>query len=172
MRCNLKKLSYTPDKTVLQNIINSWSKLAKGEELNHNNFDLFVRFISSWVAFNAIYEMTCSSVNGDRNKVREFAKIDDAQSLHIALLDNEGYKDAVDVLADKGILKLPRARDRQLIENINSLEEVLLCVYQVRCNLFHGGKTPENPRDREVVSAALMIVSSLINPFVEKINKV
>lgn len=172
MSCSYEKLSYTADKEVIQNIINNWSKLSKGEQLEEADFNLFIKFISLWVTFNAIYELTCSSVGGDRNKVRAFSKLPEAQAIHLELMKGTSYKQAVDILSEKGILKLPNRSSRQEISDINNLEEVLLCVYQVRCNLFHGGKTPEDPRDREVVGAAYTIVSSLIDPFIQKINEV
>lgn len=172
MSCNYEKLSYTPDKEVIKGIINNWSKLSRGEQLDENDFDLFIRFISLWVTFNAIYELSCSSVRGDREKVKKFSAIDKAKNVHIKSMHTEKYKEAVKVLAEKGILKLPKNNSRQKITDINNLEEVMLCVYQVRCNLFHGGKTPENPRDVEVVEAAYTIVSYLIDPFIKKINEV
>lgn len=172
MSCNYEKLSYTPDKEVIQNIINNWSKLSKGEQLEEADFDLFVKFISLWVTFNAVYELTCSSVRGDRAKVSAFSKLSEAQEIHIELMGNQAYKHAVDILAERGILILPGRNSRQEISDINNLDEVMLCVYQVRCNLFHGGKTPEDPRDTEVVGAAYTIVDTLIEPFIQKINEV
>lgn len=46
-----------------------------------------------------------------------------------------------------------------------NLTEVLLCVYQMRCNLFHGGKLPGNPRDEALAEAGHAIVSGLIEPY-------
>jgi hypothetical protein len=172
MSCNYENLSYTSDKEVIQSIINNWSKLSKGEQLKDTDFNLFIKFISLWVTFNAIYELTCSSVRGDRYKVRAFSKLIEAQAMHIELMSDLSYKQAVGILAEQGILKLPNRSSRQEISDINNLEEVMLCVYQVRCNLFHGGKTPENPRDTEVVEAAYRIVGTLIEPFIQKINEV
>lgn len=172
MSCSYAKLSYTPDKEVIQNIINNWSKLSKGEQLEEADFDLFIKFISLWVTFNAIYELTCSSVSGDKNKVSAFSKLTEAQEIHIGLMGSTAYKQAVDILAENGILKLPHRSSRQEISDVNNLEEVMLCVYQVRCNLFHGGKTPEDARDAEVVGAAYTIVDTLIEPFIQKINGV
>lgn len=172
MSCSYEKLSYTPDKEVIQNIINNWSKLSKGEQLEEADFDLFIKFISLWVTFNAIYELTCSSVRRDRAKVSAFSKLSEAQDIHIELMGSTAYKQAVDILAERGIFKLPNRSSRQEINDINNLEEVMLCVYQVRCNLFHGGKTPEDSRDKEVVEAAYTIVGTLIEPFIQKINEV
>lgn len=172
MSCDFEKLSYTADKSVLQKIINNWFKLAKGEALPHDDFDIFIKFMSSWVAFNAIYEFTCSAVQRDREKVIAFSTMPMAQEIHTELMIVPTYKEAVTILAEKGILKLPSNSNRQHIGDINNLKEVLLCVYQVRCNLFHGGKTPESPRDREVVQAAYEIVTRLMEPFIVKINEV
>jgi hypothetical protein len=39
-------------------------------------------------------------------------------------------------------------------------------LYQVRCNLFHGSKDPDNSRDRMLVRASLGILEDLV-PTVE-----
>ncbi|WP_158745258.1 hypothetical protein [Acidisphaera sp. L21] len=38
-----------------------------------------------------------------------------------------------------------------LLGDTPSWEQLLRTIYQVRCNLFHGEKSPQNPRDRQLV---------------------
>jgi hypothetical protein len=73
------------------------------------------------------------------------------------------YGKAVDVLAEHGVQQLNGYTTRR-IRNRSNLTEVISAVYQVRCNLFHGGKTPENPRDERLVEASHCIVLKLVGP--------
>ena len=39
---------------------------------------------------------------------------------------------------------------------------LLLSVYQVRCNLFHGGKSPDNKRDLKLVESSAEIMNGYL----------
>jgi hypothetical protein len=41
-------------------------------------------------------------------------------------------------------------------------EQVLRTIYQVRCNLFHGQKSPENARDGELILKSHMILRAFL----------
>ncbi len=73
------------------------------------------------------------------------------------------YRDAVALLKELGVGN-PRGYNRRIRDERN-LTEVCSCLYQVRCNLFHGGKLPGNPRDERLVEASYVIVSKLIAPY-------
>ncbi len=51
----------------------------------------------------------------------------------------------------------PHQGDRRLI-----LGNVLSAVYQVRCNLFHGGKSITSENDRRIVGAAFRVLTHLL----------
>jgi len=38
--------------------------------------------------------------------------------------------------------------------NINNLEEILRFIYQIRCNFFHGQKSPKNSRDVTLITSS------------------
>jgi hypothetical protein len=42
------------------------------------------------------------------------------------------------------------------------LEQLLRTIYQVRCNLFHGEKSPQSFRDRDLVFASDRILARFI----------
>lgn len=44
-------------------------------------------------------------------------------------------------------------------------KEILWVLYTVRCNLFHGGKEPNNENDVEVVSKALPLLQIIVSDF-------
>jgi hypothetical protein len=126
--------------------------------------DPFMRFITAWIAFNALYAEMSQTVDGDLNQVREFANDPELVSAHQHLLkhpDLPDYSEAVDVLGASGVLNLKTGR-RRTIAARKSLLDVLGCIYQVRCNCFHGGKRMDDDRDRRLVRASFVIIVNLL----------
>jgi len=152
----------------LDEIIGTWYKLAsKGNVEAEENTNSFFKFIAVWVAFNALYASRYSSESNDRPQVMRFAGEPEVVDTHRQLVrENEQYLDAINTLKGRGVGNLRNGGARN-ISNPNNLNEVLSCVYQVRCNLFHGGKAPGNPRDERLVEASYIIVSNLIAPFIK-----
>ena len=56
------------------------------------------------------------------------------------------------------------------ISNINSFDELLDVIYQVRCNLFHGQKSAIDANDRELVDLAFHILSKIFKPMALRIQ--
>jgi hypothetical protein len=149
----------------LSDIIRAWHTLATGGEVDRS--DVLFRFVAVWVAFNALYASRHSSDVGDWDQVRSFAGDPDAVDRHRELVrTDDEYSLAVDTLSERCVRNLNGYGTRR-IRDRNSLTDVASCVYQVRCNLFHGGKTPEDPRDARLVGACHTIVLKLIEPFVD-----
>jgi hypothetical protein len=71
------------------------------------------------------------------------------------------YREAVRYLEDWPPANPERSRR---IGDTGDLEQVLLCVYQVRNNLFHGGKMPDSSRDGRIVRESFTIVSKILRP--------
>lgn len=137
-----------------------WYRLSKGEMVDHA--DPFFRFVAAWVAFNAFYSSRMFDEVGDWNQVRAYAGEPEVIDHHRKLLrEDRDYADAVEVLKDKGVYDTVN-KWRRSIRDARNFTEVASCLYQVRCNLFHGGKTPENTRDRDLVTAAHTITSRII----------
>jgi hypothetical protein len=150
----------------LDNIIQTWYRLARGEDVERS--DIFFQFVAIWVAFNALYSSTAYDDAGDFNQVRTFAGIAEVIDRHRKLLDeNAQYSSAIQVLQSHGVRDLSSGIVRR-IDNPRNLTRVASCVYQVRCNLFHGGKAPGNTRDEKLVKASYIIVTKLIEPFLNE----
>jgi hypothetical protein len=158
--------------------IRTWHQIGLGEQVDRS--DVFFRFIATWVAFNAIY-CSRSAAQGcdlerthDAKHVSGFASDPEVIARHVQLLSvDPEYHSAVHVLADEGVAKLISTRrcSRQNITCVEDAKQVLLCVYQVRCNLFHGQKTPDSGRDRSLVNAAYTILIRIIRPCVDDVDK-
>ncbi len=71
-------------------------------------------------------------------------------------------------LADYEVIdmRFPERPGRKL-GNVDSLFELMQIIYQIRCNLFHGKKSMDDPHDLELVQLAYRILSRIYRPFVE-----
>lgn len=150
-------------------IIQKWYTLASGGDIDKS--DVFFRFVAVWVAFNALYTSLYGDEVGDFNQVRSFSGSPKAIDRHRELISRDvDYLRAINTLKERGVLDLSRQFRRRQIRDPNNLTEVASCLYQVRCNLFHGSKMPDNPRDEHLVKASFVIVSKLIQPFLNSLN--
>ena len=142
-----------------------WYRLSKGEAIDQS--DPFFRFVAAWVAFNAFYSSRMYDEVGDWNQVRAYAGEPEVVARHRTLLGTDSeYEQAVKVWSETGVYDTASRTHRQ-IRDARNLTQVASCLYQVRCNLFHGGKTPGNMRDRLLVVAAFTITSRLIEGALE-----
>src|SRR5712664_1724067 len=124
----------------------------------------FMRFMTAWIGLNALYAEESQTVDGDRNQVRAFARDDRLLRAHCDLMRDEllpDYARSVDVLAARGVRNLRNNRVCKLGGD-RPLVDVLDCIYQVRCNCFHGGKHQADRRDRDLVTASFVIVINLL----------
>jgi hypothetical protein len=129
--------------------------------------DPFLRFMYAWVGFNALYADKESTVGGDRNQVRSFAGDAHLVQIHKTLLRGDHvleYPQSVDVIAERGVTNL-RNGHVCTIRKSKPLPDVLECIYQVRCNCFHGGKEAGNARDRALVTASFVVVANLLSHY-------
>jgi hypothetical protein len=84
---------------------------------------------------------------------------------HAILLEQlPPYGAAIDALALQGVRNVKTGQVRN-ISKMKSLNEVLSCVYQVRCNYVHGGKHGDNPRDRLLVKAGFVVIANLLSMY-------
>lgn len=147
----------------IQEIAQKWYTLASGGEVERR--DTFFRFIATWIAFNALYASMHSNTEGDRKQVRSFSKKPEAIDRHLELLKVDSkYRESVSILQERGVYD-PRRRRPWKISEEYDLSQVAECFYQVRCNLFHADKMPGDPRDEHLVEASYLIVSKLVEPY-------
>ena len=127
--------------------------------LEHHD-DSFMRFMMHWIAFNWLY----SSEEGEqteRQKIKKYYK------------HNRKMFDKYDPFVYSYIkifLQSPIFNDLNLNDSFrdyegvkqNSVESLLMSIYQVRCNLFHGSKSLRSERDLELVSASANILEGYL----------
>lgn len=122
----------------------------------------FAGFISAWIALNALYALVSPNESGDRKQLRRFAALEKVRAEHTLALVEEDYRGAVRSLASQGVYNSQNGRTLAIADE-RDLSNVLDAVYQVRCNLFHGRKSPRDLRDHRVIEAARIITYRLVD---------
>lgn len=137
-------------------LIRRWFEKSKRQR---NAFD---RFISLWISFNAFYaaehlrESERQQLNNINNDYKNFF-------VELTRSNPKYFQDFKTYIETKtknaGFIQdlrfpIGQEKHKRRYANLGSLCEYLDCVYQVRCNLFHGGKNLEDGQDQEIVSRA------------------
>ena len=142
-----------------KNVAKEWFRLAKGEAVTSSEVSgKYFTFLAAWAAFNALYDSEYHYKDCEREKIHEYANhiVTGVRHNRLRTCDPE-YRNAVNALKDGGVMN-SREGMRCTIQNSSALLDVVNCVYQVRCNLFHGSKKPMDDRDQVLVAAATTIV--------------
>lgn len=127
--------------------------------------DDFTRFMMYWIAFNWLYESVLDK-EFERDKIVKFYRTHRAKFDHFDPFNHP----------DIGIFKeFPVSSDRPNIDTekyfhgvkSGRVEDLLLSIYQVRCNLFHGSKQLRVERDQKLVKASANILEEYLEHLVE-----
>jgi len=153
----------------LRKLVVDWFRRSQGETVSE--FDIFDRFTSLWISFNA-WETYESDKESDRKKI-EWAKMNtDLNSKFSELLsDDPTFRQDVTALQEMCPIRRNRPyknSNEVTIANINNFNEVLEAIYVIRCNFFHGEKSPDDRRDRTLTELAFRILSKV---FAAKISQ-
>ena len=125
--------------------------------LEHKD-DFFMRFMMHWIAFNWLY----SSEDGqsEREKIKSYYeknykrfKYDPFGSVDIKIFMESPIYDGKTARAN--------VHDYEGVKSGNA-KSLLMSLYQVRCNLFHGSKSLRIERDRDLVRASANILEKYL----------
>jgi hypothetical protein len=151
----------------LSEIVLPWYAISQRKSIDQS--DVFFKFIAVYIAFNAIYDCRYEYEHDPARKIEKFSEDEFIKMRHKNLLvaDTEYYS-AVKRLAEKGIINMQKPKEEPFrIKRLEYLNQVMRCIYQVRCNLFHGDKSPGDPRDVNLVESSYIILSLLIKPWID-----
>lgn len=155
------------------NIQQVWFDMGQNKE-GDTSSDLAFRFIAYWIAFNAFYghgnpkqtekDQIKKCIENNKTLLAHLINLDTDQALSVFKNDpvysmrggarggtantEQQSKD------DKFSQELHHAfcdLNRSYIERLKAL---MLTIYQVRCNMFHGSKSPYPERNYELVKAS------------------
>lgn len=136
---------------------------------------VFDRFISLWISLNAYYAASNLRAS-ERDQLEQF------QNAHKNLfpfvvqanaIEFKNFKEYIETKhQNTGFIqdlryKVGDEKHKKRYQNLESLCEYLSCIYQIRCNLFHGGKDIADAQDQRLVELAL----STLSIFLKKVFK-
>lgn len=138
----------------------SW--FQKGENENTEG-DCFTSFIYYWIAFNSLYNIY---VGREKNRITAFISTEYNNSFDVVLSISEAstFQTPIQDLHLHGHSSASAARDLANTKKSskNRLIALMKCIYQARCNLFHGEKVPSNYHDQEIANAASKILKEFL----------
>lgn len=173
--------------------------INKAETYRSNDLeDLFDRFFTLFVAYNRLYSAAAelyratldprraAMLQGDRreatavmaqligqsrfsNVMREGPAIADSCETISELLQNRQFF----LHSVRGTKEPDHARDAELAEGLrrHSLLAVLQCLYQIRCNIFHGEKEFA-PRQAQLLVPAITLLEEIVRLSRDALHKV
>lgn len=125
-------------------------------------------FSHAWRAFNHLY----FPVNGqnERDKIRRYLKDSVDEIMAERLLQK--HEDEIDYLTVEPVIDM-RGNGRDTAryiegfegegEAVGKVQEIFMIIYQVRCNLEHGQKSPSRERDVELCRSACPLVQRVVD---------
>lgn len=130
--------------------------------------DVFNSFFHFWQAFNSIYHDQKKSA--ERIKINNFFNNNFSEQIAIDILEN--HSPEIDLLLSSPIIDMnTQAKDTS--ENISAfyatdnsldkLQQLFMIIYQVRCNLVHGQKSPSRKRDLDLCKSATPILKDVLS---------
>lgn len=107
---------------------------------------IFDEFITRYIIFNILYKI-CAEIygaTGDRNSATKIVNkfLYENNCNIIPELKEHTNQLISGILEGKFIIGIPKYSDRKLLHDLqnNDTLALLKCIYQLRCNLFHGDK--------------------------------
>lgn len=146
-------------------------------ERGKQEIDPFDKFIDMWISYNAIYGDMHAKYEIDRaancagniyarnvQKCKEILSTGDAQYFakrKIVDCKNSEYT------TEEFRVKIECYNSTNYKSCKDAFESLIKCIYKVRCNLFHGDKTPSGPADfnddTEIVTHAGAAMQSILD---------
>lgn len=152
-------------------IIQPWCKNIIYGTSDLQEYAIFIKFIVLYMSFNSYTYKTYKGA--DRVQIKKFCNEPKHISIYNDLSENNDfnslftYINSSDRKENKGkIISLKDSSVREFNNYNKTLNDYMCAIYQVRCNLFHGGKNFD-------VEAEKLIVQHAYNSFkifVEKLE--
>lgn len=175
------------DSYTIERFCERWIEKADAYRSNHLE-DIFDRFFTLFVAYNRFYSAAAELhraaieprqaqyLQGDRREATTVMAHLISQSRFVAAMkENPTLSAACQAISsllqerrfflhsDRGTREPDFARDAKLVAGLSkcSLLSVLECLYQIRCNIFHGEKEFA-PRQAELLAPAITLLEAIV----------
>lgn len=152
-----------------KDLIKSWySSKALNEQ------EPFFKFLCLWICLNAWLSHQSQEIS-DRRMIN-WLKSQDKSACDILV----GYEAMRETTQGSGAIKIlvqyspitdsSGRREAIEIKNLDDRDNIIEAIYRIRCNLFHGGKSSTNTKDRELVQCANVILIKWVGHIVAHID--
>ncbi|WP_156965980.1 hypothetical protein [Paraburkholderia bannensis] len=163
--------------------------ISKADAYRSDNLeDLFDRFFTLFVAYNRLYSASAElyratfdprqilKFHGDRQEATSvMARLIRQSRFSDAVWENPAIADSCKAISElllnrqfflhsvRGTKEPDYARDARLADGLqrHSVLAVLECLYQIRCNIFHGEKEFV-PRQAQLLAPAIVLLESIV----------
>jgi hypothetical protein len=153
----------------VNSLVRSWLARARGEKVAE--FTPFDSFLALWIAFNA-WAMFRTGARSDRAMINRLGADNALRSRHCLLMNEASYKLAVSHLKSLTPVRDTRQNPEApvAINDEQSWGDIITVIYRIRCNLFHGRKSPEASRSLELVQAAYAVLMGFLDLTVSELE--
>jgi len=135
---------------------------AKGTEAI-SSMDAFSNF---WRGFNNLYS---GGAGNERDKIKSFLRqnLDQAAAhelltLYTTQIDYLLLRPVIDMRNNGRTTKTNIDEFKEATNSLTKLEELFMIIYQVRCNLEHGQKSPTDNHDIKLCECAAPILGAVV----------
>lgn len=139
-----------------------WFKRAERKD------DPFSKFDDLFKSFNRIYSLN-NEIDDEKGQVSRFC----FENIDILKKFNAFDSDIIQIIYNKPVINLKNNRPCLVLQkkiirrDIISLFELF---YIVRCNLFHGCKMPDDPRDNKLTEACALLLEGYLKVYFENVE--
>jgi hypothetical protein len=136
-------------------------KIWHGKAFSEN--DHFSKFFFLWICFNVWLEYK-SEKDTDAHMIEwlvaQSPDTSDFVERYEKLKNNKTFRDALKALANNSPIEDSRGIRQEIqIRDENDFENIVRAVYRIRCNLFHGGKSAHESRDKRLIVLSNVILN-------------
>jgi len=154
------------DDEALARLVRKWFDRSKGGRTNLN--EPHDKFICLWIAFNA-WGARKTNEDKDGKMIKLLKKDSELRASYERCKKDPEFRDKVAEREGDRIYD-DRYGTFVSLDDGMSFRSVLGVIYQIRCNLFHGRKVPDNVRDLELVAWAHAVLSEVFGNVVGPIS--
>lgn len=133
--------------------------------------DRFNKFFSYYIALNGLYENEFSEISSEKEKLSLLVSKYVCNPNFTLSINMHDYSH----LTDHQLLNMKTNKDCKLykLEDLKqgNIFSIFMAIYQIRCNLFHGGKCIRNENDVNIVSDANNILKQFLEKYLEITNE-
>ncbi len=152
------------DEQKIKNLVKVWYEKAKQER------DSFSKFIFLWFCFNAWLAFRTGLQTDWKmlNLLKQKAPVtSDITNVYDRAFESQLFKRRIEDLKNLCPIEDPRRiKPPVRINRITDFPQICEAIYMVRCNLFHGRRTPNENRDLQLVTVVGIILQKWVGNLV------